>query len=234
MINPPIARPRLAILLHTSPVHVPVFDSLLADLAPEIDARHRVDESLLADSRTAGTVTPDIDRRIASAVTSAREEGACAVLCTCSTIAGAAEVAGLQAGVPVIRVDRPMAAAAVATGRRIMVVAALADAIAPSRALLFAEAQKADVDIDVRVVVVSGSWRLFESGDQSGYVAMIAARLQAIRNPGDVIVLAQASMAGAAGLCPNYPVPILTSPRLAIEALVREVRENCSVNNGTR
>jgi hypothetical protein len=37
----------------------------------------------------------------------------------------------------------------------------------------------------------------------------------------DVIVLAQASMAGACALCPTLAVPALSSPRLGVEAAVR-------------
>ena len=33
-----------------------------------------------------------------------------------------------------------------------------------------------------------------------------------------MIVLAQASMAGAAALCPDLAIPILSSPRLGLEA----------------
>ncbi len=37
--------------LHTSPVHVQTFRALLADLAPDILARHVVDEDLLCEAQ---------------------------------------------------------------------------------------------------------------------------------------------------------------------------------------
>ena len=56
------------------------------------------------------------------------------------------------------------------------------------------------------------------AGDSAGYHAAIAAALAGQRGRGDVIVLAQASMAGAAELCADLGVPILSSPRLGVEA----------------
>lgn len=40
--------------LHTSPVHIPVFEALLAEVVPSAHALHVVDEALLADARTPG------------------------------------------------------------------------------------------------------------------------------------------------------------------------------------
>ena len=54
--------------------------------------------------------------------------------------------------------------------------------------------------------------------------AVIAKAMTAEFEEGDVIVLAQASMAGAALLVSNCPIPILSSPKMgvdrAIEALI--------------
>ncbi len=57
-----------------------------------------------------------------------------------------------------------------------------------------------------------------------GYWAEIAAALHRDAPAGDVIVLAQASMAGAAALCEDMAVPILSSPRLGLEAALRAYR----------
>jgi hypothetical protein len=50
---------------------------------------------------------------------------------------------------------------------------------------------------------------------------MIAENLVGAEALGDVIVLAQASMAGAVALCEQVAVPILSSPRLGVEAAVQ-------------
>ena len=176
--------------LHTSPVHVATFNRLLAEIDPSVAARHVVDESLLDEARATGTITPALEQRIAAALGDASAPDGAVVLCTCSTIGGSAEAAGMGAGRVVLRVDRPMAERAVALGDRILVAAALASTLAPTRALILDAAHAAGKEIELRV----------------------GAR------DADVIVLAQASMAAAAPLCADLGTPILSSPRLGLEA----------------
>ncbi|MFE7532473.1 arylsulfatase [Kitasatospora sp. NPDC057542] len=210
-------------LLHTSSVHVPVFDALRDRDHPGLPLRHIVSEELLARARTDGpdAVAGDIDRALASTVAA----GAAAVLCTCSTIGGVAETRAAALGVPVLRVDRPMAAAAVAvapaggrTTTHIAVIAALAGTVGPTVALIDEEAARSGRPVTVTATVVDGAWDRFESGDQTGYLTTIAAAVEAV-DDADVIVLAQASMADAAHRT-TTAVPVLSSPALGLRAAV--------------
>ncbi|MFE7240185.1 aspartate/glutamate racemase family protein [Streptomyces sp. NPDC057580] len=200
-------------LLHTSPVHVPVFEALRDTDHPGLALRHLVYEDLLARARDAGpeAVQGEIQALLAGAVA----EGASAVLCTCSTIGGVAESAAAALGVPVLRVDRPMAADAVGRGRgRVVVLAALADTLAPTLALLAEEA--GDRAAGVRTVLVEGAWARFEAGDRDGYLELVAAAADRVADA-DVIVLAQASMADAVTRTVTR-IPILSSPRPGLAA----------------
>lgn len=127
-------------LLHTSPAHVPVFDALRDAHHPGLVLRHLVHKDLLDRAGESGpeTVAADVEALVADAVA----EGAAAVLCTCSTLGGVAESVGVRLGVPVLRVDRPMAAAAVRAGR-VTVLAAHHATLQPTRALLVQEAERA-------------------------------------------------------------------------------------------
>ncbi|MCB0009009.1 MAG: hypothetical protein KDE04_21225, partial [Anaerolineales bacterium] len=70
--------------LHTSPVHVPTFTTLLAELAPEWQAIHQVDEPLLAEARQNGPDAPGILMQLQSHLTQLKEAGASQIVCTCS------------------------------------------------------------------------------------------------------------------------------------------------------
>lgn len=201
--------------LHTSPAHVPTFEALLAELYPGPAALHVVDETLLADAREHGPEV--VAERVAAHLVGLRGRGAGIVCCTCSTIGDVAE--RVAPDLPVFRVDRPMAARAVAAGRRIAVVTAVESTLLPTRDLLEQEARAAGRDVDVRLVVSDGAWERFEAGDQDGYLARIADTARRMAVPADVVVLAQASMAGAEPLLEDLPVPVLSSPRLAVEHL---------------
>ncbi|MFF9510923.1 aspartate/glutamate racemase family protein [Streptomyces sp. NPDC014724] len=204
-------------LLHTSPVHVPVFDALRDADHPGLALRHLVDEDLLLRARESGpeAVSGEIRALLAGVVA----EGASAVLCTCSTIGGVAESASAMIGVPVLRVDRPMAAAAVRRGR-VVVLAAITGTLAPTLALLAEEAGERSVEI--RTVVVDGAWACFEAGDRDGYLDLVAAAADAVTEA-DVIVLAQASMADAASRTATR-IPVLSSPRPGLTAAVVAAR----------
>ncbi|MYR59522.1 arylsulfatase, partial [Streptomyces sp. SID625] len=71
-------------LLHTSPVHVPVFEALRDADHPGLRLRHFVDEDLLRRAREDG---PDaVAHDVAAVLDRAAAEGAGALLCTCSTL----------------------------------------------------------------------------------------------------------------------------------------------------
>ncbi len=205
------------LLLHTSPVHVPVFDALRDRNHPGAVLRHVVAPELLDRARTAGpeSVAPALRGLLteagAGAGVEARPGG---VLVTCSTIGATAESLAPALGIPVLRVDRPMAAAAVRAGARIAVLAALESTLAPTRELLAEEAGERPVSI--RGHLVAGAWERFEAGDTAGYLARVAEAAGSVTGA-DVIVLAQASMAGAAELVTG-PVPVLSSPAPGLAA----------------
>nr|HMN31570.1 hypothetical protein [Caldilineaceae bacterium] len=96
------------ICLHTAPANVATFDQLARQLAPDIPVEHVLDESLLTDARAAGAITPEIAERIRARVLAADADGG-VVLCTCSTIGGAAEQIRHPSAGFVQRVDRAMA-----------------------------------------------------------------------------------------------------------------------------
>lgn len=155
------------ILLHTSPVHVPVFDALRDRHHPGAVLRHLVVPELLDRARAHGpsSVAPALLELLAGA-------GPGPALVTCSTIGATAEALAPAVGAPVLRVDRPMAAAAVRTGPRIAVLAALASTLAPTAELLAEEAGGRPVS--VRTHLVAGAWECFEAGDTARYLAHVA------------------------------------------------------------
>ncbi|WP_371096052.1 arylsulfatase [Streptomyces sanglieri] len=204
-------------LLHTSPVHIPVFDALRDAGHPGLALRHLVHEDLLARARESGpeVVAGDVRALLAGAVA----DGARAVLCTCSTIGAVAEAESVTLGVPVLRVDRPMAAAAAARDR-VVVLASITGTLAPTLALLAEEA--GDRAVDVRTVVVDGAWARFEAGDRDGYLDLVATAADAVTDC-DVIVLAQASMADAVTRTVTR-IPVLSSPGPGLDAAAAAAR----------
>ncbi|MFE4646180.1 aspartate/glutamate racemase family protein, partial [Streptomyces sp. NPDC056730] len=178
---------------------------------PGLVLRHLVDESLLSRARAEGPEA--VAAEVASVLAGAVAEGATAALCTCSTIGEVAERAAPAVGVPVLRVDRPMAVAAAAADR-VVVVAALDGTLDATAALIRQEA--GERRIEIRTVLVEGAWERFEAGDRDGYLNAVAAAVDAVTEA-DVIVLAQASMADAAERAASG-IPVFSSPRPGLNA----------------
>jgi hypothetical protein len=90
---------------------------------------------------------------------------------TTPTLGGPAESTTVSRSV--IRVDRPMAEAAVAAGALIAVVAAVASRHRPTRALLGEAAAAAGVAVTVTDEPRLAAWALFEAGRQRDYLRSV-------------------------------------------------------------
>ncbi len=208
-------------LVHTSATLVPVFAQLCREKLPHVETFNIVDDSLVRGIGARGSLTADIARRVASYIASAESGGADFVLVTCSSIGPVVEAAAPFCGVPVLRVDQPMADLAVQTGRRVGVIATLPTTLNPTADLVNRRAAVAGRRIELTSRLCEGAFEALMSGDAAKHDAMVAAALKELSQQVDVIVLAQASMARVVDtLAPaDRRVPILASPALAIEYL---------------
>ncbi|MFG2292897.1 aspartate/glutamate racemase family protein [Streptomyces sp. NPDC048603] len=205
-------------LLHTSLLHIPVFDALRDREHPGAVLHHVVRPALLARARAAGPEA--VVDELRGLLWEAGASGG-TVLCTCSTVGGAAEALAGELGVAVLRVDRPMAAEAVRLGPRIVVLATLESTVGPTVELIREEARAGGREVAVRTAVVPGAFDRFEAGDLDGSLALVTAAADAYtRADTDVIVLAQVSMAGAAAPA-GRSVPVLAGPALGLAAALR-------------
>ena len=204
--------------LHTSPVHIATFDSLVANAPGAVSATHIVDEEQLAMARSTGPAHPLVVEGVTAALRRLAGDGVDVIVCTCSTIGAAAEtVTGI--GVPVLRVDRPMAAAAVASGNRIAVVAALESTLGPTADLLHDESVRVGRAPTITLMPCLAAWDRWEAGDVDGYDRTIAEHVDALDESFDVVVLAQASMLGALTFIDERPGRVvLSSPSSAVQA----------------
>lgn len=204
--------------LHTSEVHVATFDSLLARHGAAGRGLHRLAPELLERARLEGPES--VRAAVTSTLGGLVADGARVVVCTCSTIGAPAEEADVA--VDVLRVDRPMArraaALADAGAGRVTALVAVASTLGPTRELFASEASPGT---EVTLRVVDGAWERFEAGDLTGYLDLVADTARGVATTApvpDVVVLAQASMAGAVERCDDLAVPVLAGPDLAVAA----------------
>jgi Asp/Glu/hydantoin racemase len=154
-------------------------------------------------------------------VLSAEDAGATHILVTCSSMGRAVEASRTLCGASVFRVDEPMADKAIEIGSRIGVIATLPSTLAPTVELIGNRAKLVGRNVTLTSSLVEGAFQAVISGDGATHDKLVGTALKELASKVDVIVLAQASMARVVdSLSPSEkPVPILSSPRLAIERL---------------
>src|SRR5262245_40041614 len=132
--------PRLGIV-HTSFALVEPLGALARKLLPGTEIVNIVDDTLLPYARDHG-VDEKLTRRLCHYFQSAVEAGADVILSACSSVGETVDVARTRIEVPILKIDEPMAEAAVAAGQRIAVLATVASTLGPTCRLLQAKADQ--------------------------------------------------------------------------------------------
>jgi Asp/Glu/hydantoin racemase len=216
-------RPKKLGLIHTSATLVPVFEKLCRARLPGVEVFHIADDSLIKDVIARRELTARTARRVVGHIASAEEAGADFILVTCSSIGPAVEAAVPLIGVPVLRVDQPMADEAVRIGRRVGVIATLPTTLAPTADLIRRRAALAGKEVELTPRLCEGAFDALMAGDTVAHDTMVAGALTDLAAQADVIVLAQASMARVAEGMPDRDkrTLVLTSPPLAVDHLAK-------------
>ena len=206
-------------LIHNSPVLAPIFNEIAARIMPDVRILHFVDESTIKNTIAAGHLQKSTMRQVIRLVGSTFDAGCDVALVTCSSIGRAVEMAADLYDQPVLRVDRPMAEKAVATGRRIGVLATLNTTLKPTADLIRRVAEEQGKQVEILEHVCPGAFEAVMAGDGATHDRIIAEGLTEAMKGMDVIVLAQASMARVVASLPERAVaaPVLASPELSME-----------------
>jgi hypothetical protein len=199
-------------LLHTAQVHCATFDALRDRIAPGVEINHVVRRDFL--ERAQDGISPELSTEIAKVIAAASDT----VICTCTTIGPTAAAAGA------IRVDQPMMQAAADAGGPVVMAYCLDSTLKPSLELLTSAMQTAGNRSEIILLHLLDLWPLFEAGNGDAFAHAIADAIRRANIPAKAtIVLAQASMTGAAALLADLGVPVLSSPELAFCSALAEI-----------
>ncbi len=209
---------KILTVLHTGLTTVPVIGRLIKEImSPDIVVRNVVDDSLLIDTRKAGYMTDDVARRLVSYVKLAESHGSDCVLFACSSVGPAADLARKEVKIPVLKIDEPMAEAAVTRGPRIAIVATVSTTLKPTRELIEKAAREQGVQVQIQTFLSDKAFDVLSAGDVAGHNRLLIGDIVKCAAEHDVVVLAQASMTN---ILPDLPEEVsrkvLTSPRLGV------------------
>ena len=181
--------------LHTGFAVVEPVRKYCEELLPGVRLMSIADDSLLADVRAAGSLTPSVTQRIVGYGMLAQSAGADAILNCCSSVGDAADVLARVVDIPVVKIDEKMAEEAVRRGTRVGVIATVATTLDPTERLILGKAEAASSAATVRRYLVEGAFDVLLTGDSAGHDRMVMDTIERASAENDAVVLAQASMA---------------------------------------
>ena len=162
-------------------------------------------------------MTEDVAKRIVSYVKLAESHGSDCVLFACSSVGPAADVAREEVKIPVLKIDEPMAEAAVTRGSRIAVVATVSTTLKPTCELIEKAAKERGVQVEIRTFLSDKAFDVLSAGNVAEHNRLLIGDIVKAASEYGAVVLAQASMTN---ILPDLPEDVsrkvLTSPRLGV------------------
>lgn len=216
-------------LIHTSQVFITVetmMKGLFAEIMPDVRLINIMDDSLLPDCMAIRAITPEVTRRMCAYVVAAETTGADAILSLCSSLGPTIDVARKLVRIPVIKIDDAHTEKAAREASRIGVMATVSTTLAPTVSLIREKAGELNKAVEIHESLSDAAFQALMAGDKARHDAMVLDAARALAPQVEVILMAQASMTRLAPAVEEATgLPVLTSPRLAIEYTKRVLDE---------
>jgi Asp/Glu/hydantoin racemase len=219
--------PDIVVFIHTLSPLIGLFDRLAAEIIPGVQVFHILDEPLFEGIRQRGGLTSADSARLWDHVKMAESIRARAVLVTCSTLSPLLDNLRPLTALPLVKIDEAMHTAAVLAGSRLGVLATNPATLTYAQMMLERQANLSGKNISCKVRLVEGAFLALCEGRGEEHDRLISQAVVELSTGVDVVVLAQASMARVLAILPEseWSVPVLSSPRLALEQVRKSLYE---------
>lgn len=203
-------------LIYTTPTIVDAVTKTVSEIMPSIYKFNMIDDRIARVVLEEG-LTPKVHRIVASYVQTAEDEGADAVLVTCSSISPCVDTARPLVSIPVMKIDDPMTNLATDKASKIGVVATSKSTLEPTTKLLLKKAEMKNKKVELTTELCSGAFDALSNGDLSVHDKLVLEGIRRATKSTDLVVLAQVSMARIMPQIKDIQIPILTSLRSGVE-----------------
>lgn len=208
-------------LIHTSQVFINVetmMSDMFREIMPDVELINIMDDSLLPTVMAENRISAAVTQRMCAYVEAAVGAGADVVLSLCSSLGPTVDVARRLVDVPVIKIDDAHTEKAVRDADRVGVMATVATTLRPTVELIRHKGEAIGKPVEVVESLSNAAFEALMGGDREGHDAMVVAAAKELAPQVDLILFAQASMTRLAPrVGQETGLPVLTSPRLAIE-----------------
>jgi len=213
--------------IHTALAMVEPTKALFAEHLPDVRLINIIDESLIQDVISTGSVPPAVKKRLINYYYSAVDAGADIIFNTCSSVGEVASIARNFIPVPIIKIDEAMATEAVSKSNRIGVIATLSTTLGPTCRMIEAKAFETGKKISIVEGLANGAFQAIISGDKETHDSIIMRTALELADQCDAIVLAQGSMARMAdAISEKTGIPVYSSPLSGVISLKAFIEAN--------
>jgi Asp/Glu/hydantoin racemase len=212
--------------IYTGPAIVDTLSAVFEEIMPGDRLINLVDGALIQDVIAEGSVTTGHAKRMMHLYMTAVDAGVDVILNTCSSVGDVVAPAQWFVPVPILKIDAPMAIAAIGKGKRIAVLATLPTTLAPTVRLVKSEAAQAGKEVEIVEGLAEGAFDALLSGDPGRHDTILMETALRAAGSADAVVLAQGSMARMAeSIAKDSGKPVFSSLQSGVES-VRAFKES--------
>lgn len=216
-------------IIHATCNAVPPLNNAFKELAPDVTVLNFVDENIQYYANQINGIDDKIYRDFVKMATTAQEAGVDAIIVACTVLTPIVDSVKPFITVPIIAVDRPMLEIAVENYKKIGVVATNAPSGPATKAQLEKIAKELGKEIVVDTEIDTQAMTELKNGNEAEHNRLNYLAADQLKNRGcQVIILAQITQASAEEETKATGLPVLTSPKEAVKAVLELIGEQVS------
>ena len=179
---------------------------------PNVKVEFITDSTLLNDVRAAKGPTQAVIDRMTLYAKAAEISGADLIVYSCSTVGEVADIYAKEVGIPVMKVDLPMAQEAVRLGSKIALIATVETPLGPSQRLIEKIGAEQGKKMECTQYLQHAAWAALQDGHPEEHNRILMANIRELDKMGyDAIVMAQVSMRALLPDLEDIKTPLLCS-----------------------
>ena len=190
---------------------------------PNVKVEFITDSTLLSDVRAAKGPTQAVIDRMTLYAKAAEISGADLIVNSCSTVG--------EVGIPVMKVDLPMAQEAVRLGSKIALIATVETTLGPSQRLIEKIGAEQGKKMECTQYLQNAAWAALQDGHPEEHNRILMANIRELDKMGyDAIVMAQVSMRALLPDLEDIKTPLLCSFFSGYSAVADKLNEIAAAN----
>lgn len=198
---------------------------------PNVKVEFITDSTLLSDVRAAKGPTQAVIDRMTLYAKAAEISGADLIVNSCSTVGEVADIYAKEVGIPVMKVDLPMAQEAVRLGTKIALIATVETTLGPSQRLIEKIGAEQGKKMECTQYLQNAAWAALQDGHSEEHNRILMANIRELDKMGyDAIVMAQVSMRALLPDLEDIKTPLLCSFFSGYSAVADKLNEIAAAN----